>query len=69
MLFDGFMTSGLNGNRLPFDLEAVERAAVVRALAAAGNNRSQAARLLGIARQQLYHRLKKFGLEDPAPSS
>ena len=54
---------------LPFDLEGVERAAVVRALAAAGNNRSQAARLLGIARQQLYHRLKKFGLEDPAPSS
>jgi transcriptional regulator with GAF, ATPase, and Fis domain len=54
---------------LPFDLEAVERVAVVRALAAAGNNRSQAARLLGIARQQLYHRLRKFGLDDAPPAA
>jgi transcriptional regulator with GAF, ATPase, and Fis domain len=46
------------------DLDSVDRAAIVRALAAAGKNRSQAARLLGITRQQLYHRLKKYGLAD-----
>src|SRR5882724_13568979 len=59
--------SSESADALPFDLEGVERVAVVRALAAAGNNRSQAARLLGIARQQLYHRLKKFGLDDASP--
>jgi transcriptional regulator with GAF, ATPase, and Fis domain len=47
---------------IAFNLDEVERDAIVRALEAAGNNRSQAARLLGIARPQLYHRLKKFGL-------
>ena len=46
------------------NLEAVERNAVIRALELAGNNRSQAARLLGIARPQLYHRLKKFGIDE-----
>jgi two-component system response regulator FlrC len=49
------------------DLDSVDRAAIVNALAAAGKNRSQAARLLGITRQQLYHRLKKFGLEEASP--
>jgi len=53
------------------NLEAVERNAVIRALELAGNNRSQAARLLGIARPQLYHRLKKFGIDESgaAPAS
>jgi transcriptional regulator with GAF, ATPase, and Fis domain len=58
-----------NGSSAPsaeFNLDAVERDAIVRALEATGNNRSQAARLLGIARPQLYHRLKKFGLEGAA---
>ena len=50
------------------NLDAVERDAVIRALEVAGNNRSKAARLLGIARPQLYHRLKKFGL-DAAPAA
>jgi transcriptional regulator with GAF, ATPase, and Fis domain len=52
-----------------FNLDAVERDAIVRALEASGNNRSKAARMLGIARPQLYHRLKKFGLETPAASA
>jgi DNA-binding NtrC family response regulator len=52
-----------------FNLDEVERDAIVRALEAAGNNRSQAARLLGIARPQLYHRLKKFGIGDAAGSN
>jgi transcriptional regulator with GAF, ATPase, and Fis domain len=59
-----------NGSGAPavFDLDAVERDAIVRALEAAGNNRSQAARLLGIARPQLYHRLRKFGIATGAAS-
>jgi transcriptional regulator with GAF, ATPase, and Fis domain len=52
-----------------FNLDAVEKDAIVRALEASGNNRSQAARLLGIARPQLYHRLKKFGLDAAAASN
>jgi transcriptional regulator with PAS, ATPase and Fis domain len=51
------------------DLEQVERELVAGALAAAGNNRSRAARLLGISRSQLYTRLEKHGLDGPpAPS-
>jgi transcriptional regulator with GAF, ATPase, and Fis domain len=45
------------------NLDAVERDAIIRALELSGNNRSQAARLLGIARPQLYHRLKKYGID------
>ncbi|MEW6220264.1 MAG: sigma-54 dependent transcriptional regulator [Thermodesulfobacteriota bacterium] len=43
-------------------LEAVERALVEKALAKAGNNRSEAARLLKIPRHVLLYRLAKFGL-------
>jgi transcriptional regulator with GAF, ATPase, and Fis domain len=45
------------------NLEAAERDLIVRALEASGNNRAQAARLLGLARPQLYTRLRKHGLE------
>jgi len=51
-----------------FNLEAQERELIVKALAASGNNRSQAARLLGLARPQLYHRLRKFGLQEDSPA-
>jgi len=53
------------------NLDAVERDAIIRALELSGNNRSQAARLLGIARPQLYHRLKKYGIDSAgaAPSA
>jgi transcriptional regulator with GAF, ATPase, and Fis domain len=44
------------------DLEAVEKGLVQKALQHAGNNKSQAARLLGLTRAQLYTRLDKFGL-------
>jgi len=40
--------------------EAVE--VDVQALARAGNNKSEAARLLGLSRGQLYARLEKHGL-------
>ncbi len=46
-----------------FNLETAERDLIVKALEASGNNRSQAARLLGLARPQLYHRLRKYGLD------
>jgi DNA-binding NtrC family response regulator len=40
-----------------------ERTLVERALAAAGHNRTQAARLLGISRRTLLYKLKRYGLE------
>ncbi len=43
-------------------LEDVERDLVVQALASTGGNQVQAARLLGIGRDALRHRMKKFGL-------
>lgn len=44
-------------------LEAVERELLRRALAKAGGNQTQAARLLGISRQTLIYRMQKYGLE------
>jgi DNA-binding NtrC family response regulator len=40
----------------------VERDLIMKALQEAQNNRSQAARLLGITRSQLYSRMQKHGL-------
>ena len=48
----------------PAGLEKAERAALVRALARAGGNVSQAARALGIGRATLYRRMKKLGLNE-----
>jgi sigma-54 dependent transcriptional regulator, acetoin dehydrogenase operon transcriptional activator AcoR len=44
-------------------IEAAEREAILKALDAAGGNRSEAAVLLGIGRTTLYRRLKHFGLD------
>jgi transcriptional regulator with GAF, ATPase, and Fis domain len=44
------------------ELDAVERDLLLKALTRAGNNKSQAARLLGLSRGQLYSRLEKHGL-------
>ena len=43
-------------------LEAIERELIQKAMAQAQNNKSEAARLLGLARGQLYSRLKRYGL-------
>jgi DNA-binding NtrC family response regulator len=43
-------------------LDELEAEMLRRALAAAGNNQTRAAELLGISRDQLRYRLKKFGL-------
>jgi transcriptional regulator with GAF, ATPase, and Fis domain len=45
------------------NLEMVERDLVAKALQEARNNRSRAARLLGISRSQLYYKIQKHGLE------
>ena len=44
-------------------IEAAEREAIIKALDAAGGNRSDAAVLLGIGRTTLYRRLKHFALD------
>ena len=43
-------------------LEEVERDLVVRAMRATGDNQTRAAQLLGVTRDQLRYRVKKFGL-------
>jgi transcriptional regulator with GAF, ATPase, and Fis domain len=45
------------------NLEMVERDLIAKALQEARNNRSRAARLLGISRSQLYYKLQKHGIE------
>jgi len=45
------------------NLEEAEKELIQRALAAAGGNKSEAARLLGITRRALYGRLERYGLE------
>ena len=44
------------------DLEAIERAAIRKALSEYGGNISQAARALGLTRKSLYRRIEKYGL-------
>ncbi|KJZ19467.1 Fis family transcriptional regulator [Loktanella sp. S4079] len=48
----------------PTGFVKAERAAVVRALARAGGNVSEAARALGVGRATLYRRMKRLGLGD-----
>jgi transcriptional regulator with GAF, ATPase, and Fis domain len=45
------------------DLEDTERGLVEQALRHAGQNKSKAARLLGLTRTKLYTRMQRFGLE------
>jgi transcriptional regulator with GAF, ATPase, and Fis domain len=50
------------------NLEAIERALVVRALTQARHNKTRAAKLLGLTRAQLYSRIEKYGLAESEPS-
>jgi transcriptional regulator PpsR len=43
--------------------EVIERKAILRALEQSGDNRTAAARQLGLSRQSLHAKLKKYGLE------
>jgi len=45
-------------------LDNVERATILKTLAATGGNKSEAARRLGITRKTLNNKLKKYGLMD-----
>lgn len=49
---------------VPFDeaVERLERDYLVHALEAAGNNKTEAARLLGISARVLHYKIKKYGL-------
>jgi DNA-binding NtrC family response regulator len=58
------------GSHGPFDLpiggvvlDDVERSLVVQALERAGGNRTRAAALLGLHRDQIRYRIEKFGLK------
>jgi len=51
------------------NLEMVERDLIAKALQEARNNRSRAARLLGISRSQLYYKIQKHGIEPPPASA
>src|SRR5688500_7954179 len=46
------------------NLGEIERSLVVNALAQARNNKTRAAKLLGLTRAQLYSRIEKYGLEE-----
>ncbi len=48
--------------QIPVTLDAAEREMILHALARAGNNKSKAARLLGLTRAQLRSRIEKHGL-------
>lgn len=47
----------------PSDLETMERAMIEKALKEARFNKTQAAKVLGLTRAQLYVRLKRHGIE------
>jgi DNA-binding NtrC family response regulator len=48
-------------------LTTIEKEAIVRALAQAGGNKSEAAELLGLTRPRLYRRMEQLGLAPPTP--
>src|SRR5262249_6705748 len=48
------------------ELEVIERRTIERVMQDAHWNKLQASRKLGISRTQLYQRLRKYGLENPA---
>ncbi|HXQ21629.1 MAG TPA: helix-turn-helix domain-containing protein [Candidatus Acidoferrales bacterium] len=50
-------------------IEEVERKLILRALGAAGNNKAQAARLLGISERTLWYKLKRPGCSAPCNRS
>ena len=46
----------------PLNLERSEKDLILRALAECNNNRSAAAKALGISRRTLYRKLEEFGI-------
>jgi DNA-binding NtrC family response regulator len=76
---DYFFRTDLANNRPPANMEAQEplllrdavmeseKRAIKRALGKAMNNRSEAARLLGISRRALYDKMEAYGIGKPSP--
>jgi two-component system response regulator AtoC len=54
--------AGAEGRTLESQRKEMERQALVDALERAGDNRTLAARLLGISRRTLYNKLEEHGL-------
>ncbi len=46
--------------------EEIEKMCIEAALKMTGNNRASAAEMLGLSRQSLYVKLRRFGLMDPS---
>jgi two-component system response regulator HydG len=57
---EGLAPAGLDAGRLP--LGAIEKATILQTLAAAGGNKSETARRLGITRRTLHKKLKAYGV-------
>jgi DNA-binding NtrC family response regulator len=55
-------SSGEHTALMPLNLEALERWAIPEALKRTGGNKTQAAELLGISRETLANKLKKYAL-------
>jgi transcriptional regulator with PAS, ATPase and Fis domain len=51
------------------DLDTVEREMISRVLHETRWNKSKAAKRLGVSRTQLYHRMRKYDLEEPQPQA
>jgi DNA-binding NtrC family response regulator len=49
-------------------IDVIERLCIESALELTGNNRASAAEMLGLSRQSLYVKLRRYGLSDPGDS-
>ncbi len=59
---DDEAASPVESLRLEPAVEEVERKLILRALGAAGDNKAEAARLLGVSERTLWYKLKRYGL-------
>jgi DNA-binding NtrC family response regulator len=62
----GEILSGVGPRAHASVIDLVERSLIARALQQCGHNQVRAARLLGISRNTLRHRIRKYNLEPPA---
>ncbi len=49
--------------QLDAPLDEIERQIIIKALEVTGNNRTEAAKLLGISRRAIYNRLRKHSID------
>ncbi len=57
-------TRALDDGETPVSLKDAERRTIARALAATAGNKTQASKILGISRKQLYVKIERYGLSD-----